>query len=102
MNNAPDRAPPSTPEPEEATPDFGSPGSWSLPRKLSAVALANVLAAFFYRNRFGGELGLGERLVMFAIVTLAMSSVLVLRPVLERWRALRNARAVARLMGEDR
>jgi len=100
MNNVPYRTPPSTPEPEEATPSFGSPGSWSLPRKLLAVLFASVLALFF--NPYGGQrLGLGERVVISAIVGLAMSAVVVLRPVLERWRARRNARAVARLMGED-
>jgi hypothetical protein len=100
MNNVPFRAPPSTPEPDEATQDFGAPGSWSLPRKLLAVLVASVLGVFL--NPYGGrQLSLSERVVISAIVTLAMSSVLVLRPVVERWRARRTARAVARLMGED-
>jgi hypothetical protein len=100
MNNAPYRTSTSTPEPEDATPSFGSPGSWSLPRKLLVVLLASVLAVLL--NPYGGrQLGLWERVVISAIIGLAMSAVLVLRPIVERWRARRNARAVARLMGED-
>lgn len=100
MNNVPYRTPPSTTERDEAAPDFGSPGSWSLPRKLLAVLFASVLAVFL--NPYGGrQVSLREGVVMSVIVGLAVSAVLVLRPVLERWRARRNARAVARLMGED-
>ena len=97
MNDTPYRTPTSSTEPEEPTPDFQSPGSWSIPRKVLAVALANLVVEHIW----GLHETLGERLVGFAVMTLAMSAVPVLGPVLGRWRARRNARAVARLMGED-
>jgi hypothetical protein len=99
MNDNPYRTSTSTIEPEEAIPNFNAPVPWSRRHRLSVMALGCLALAYSVWGRLHGDDSAWIR--MLAIKALLIIAGAVLMPVFDRWQARRNARAIARLVGED-